>query len=98
MATADATMSRAEFIRGFGMDMPAHDVVEAGRKKGIRFDEKYVYVIRSGMRRTKSRSTHPASSAPSPGRPERDFVATYARIGFERGDELIREVKTRLIG
>jgi hypothetical protein len=89
---ARTTTSKSEFIRSLPKDMPAKEVVEKAAEKGIKFTEKYVYVIRSAA---KAKSGAPkAAKAAAPARKGR-ANAKAAAPRASRGDDKKLEAMLR---
>lgn len=92
--------SKTAFIRGFSTDTPAAQVVDEGKKAGIRLSKEYVYRVRA--------LTKPQSNASGRGvrgallgrgadRDEQRFATLAMEIGLVRATALLQRVRQRLL-
>lgn len=93
----------SDFIRSMPTDMPASEVVEAGKKKGLAFSTQLVYNVRStargnGSQKKPKKARKKASTAmvvynPATGERETQFKQIVADLGVIRSRELMGEVE-----
>ena len=94
-------MSKSEFIRSQHGRMRAKAVVELGKKQGLDFDDKYVYVVRSNARkkgrgRRRGRPPGRATTKKAPST-EADFRRLAVELGVKRAEEILSDTKKRLM-
>lgn len=91
-------------ILGYGLDVPAVDVVEALAKRGIRATVKAVYSARSAARHGTAAPPPPAVKPPDNGSVRRSvaddeesqFAWLIARLGMYRSEELFSATTAKI--
>ena len=100
--SAKHAVSKSEFIRSQPGRMRAKSVVELGKKQGLAFDDKYVYVVRSNARRKgrrmgKRRGRPPGTAAARMATStEKEFRRLAVELGLKRAEAILSDTKKRL--
>ena len=100
--TAKSSMSKSEFIRNQPRRMRAKAVVELGKKQGLDFDDKYVYVVRSNARRKGRKTGRPRGRPPGmtaakkATSAEKEFRRLAVELGVRRAEAILSATKKRL--
>jgi hypothetical protein len=91
--------SKTAFIRGFSSDTPAAQVVDEGKKAGIRLSKEYVYRVRALAKPQAGRGSGRRGSVLGPGadRDEQRFATLAMEIGLVRATALLQRVRQRLL-
>jgi hypothetical protein len=96
-------VNKTRFIVSFPFDKPAREVISAGKAKGIKFKEAYVYRVRNLAKSNGRTGAALAAKAPpdavrprADGSRERDFRALVVELGVGRSRGLIGEVEVAL--
>lgn len=100
MRNNNSKLNKSAFVRGFADDVKAADVVAAAKKRGIKLDARYVYVIRSNAhKKANGKGGHSRkprlSSATAPVTTDRAEVGVrqaIAHLGVDRVQQLCHEV------
>lgn len=97
-ADAKKPITKTAFVQSFPRSMSAKEIVEAGKKQGIKLTPKLVYVYRSPKK--KKAGGAPSSSARTVSHHTQHSVALRAVIldvGYERAAELLKAERERLL-
>lgn len=91
--------NKSDFIRSMSNDMPAKDVVEAGKKKGLKFSQQLVYNVRAGEKKGGAKSRRGgrpargrAAAAAGASGQEAQFRQLVVDLGVTRAKSLLDEV------
>ena len=93
-----AGLSKTEFIRGFGNEMPAAKVVEAAKRAGVKISKEYVYRVRALAKPTllsSGRSLTRGRQVSSYGSEQR-LTSLALEIGLLRASALLERVRSRM--
>jgi hypothetical protein len=87
-------INKSAFVREQPADLPAKEVVEAGKAAGIELSEGFVYNIRSAAKKAGVARVGRAKAAPTGDEPA--FRALVVSLGTGRARALIDEVEGKL--
>lgn len=99
-------INKSEFIRSHSFDVPASDVVDAGKKKGLNLSVEYVHTIRSNARAvekkaaranrvvSRKQSNHEKTSNSTNSTTDK-LLAYAAEIGYAEAIRLIQEARPK---
>lgn len=88
-------LSASDFIRTQPMDLTATQVVEAGKKQGLKFSANLVYAVR-GAKKKRGPGKMGAAAAKSAGGSEAQFRRLVLDLGVSRANALVADVETAL--
>jgi hypothetical protein len=94
--------SKTEFIRGFGAETPAAQVVAEAKRAGVKISKEYVYRVRALAKpnlppgRGLSRGDRGRRTGPADPRSERRLTSLALEIGLLRATLLLDSVRARL--
>ena len=95
-------MSKADFILGLPLDVPAVEVMKRGAARGISLSMAHIHTVRS-QARTKARKSVPAkvevetSRRKAPSNLEQRLLETAAELGLVRALKLITDLRSDLL-
>lgn len=96
--------NKSDFIRSLPSDMPAKDVVAAGKKRGMKFSQQLVYNVRAAEKMGRASAERLKKRMLVTGTPvyamgtndESDFRQLVVDLGIERSRNLVDEVESAL--
>jgi hypothetical protein len=87
-ATRSGAPNKSAYVRSLPTDMPAKDVVEHAKAKGMKLSVEYVYSIRAAAKTTAKRA--PKAAPKRRGRPPTATVTSSKRSSNVRVEDLLR--------
>ena len=90
--------SKTDFIRGFGNDTPAAQVVAAAKRAGVKISKAYVYRVRALRAPVQSQASGLTRGGRTPSNPrsERRLTTLAIEIGLLRASALLDSVRDRM--